>query len=77
MYKNNVADVENTTVLTKPARAVNQSIKNREKMASRDLEKEFDPTQWSSRFDEPKELLQSHVEFGNQGEFVCSVISVF
>lgn len=35
-------------------------------MASRDLEKEYDPTQWTKRFDNPKELLQSHVDFGNQ-----------
>jgi hypothetical protein len=37
-------------------------------MASRDLEKEFDPTQWSSRFSDPKKLLESHVEFGNRGD---------
>lgn len=36
-------------------------------MASRDLEKEFDPRLWSSRFSDPKELLQNHVEFGNTG----------
>lgn len=35
-------------------------------MASRDLEKEFDPTQWSTRFTNAKELLASHVEFGNR-----------
>lgn len=37
-------------------------------MASRDLEKEFDPTQWSSRIKDSKELLESHVEFGNTGK---------
>lgn len=37
-------------------------------MAGRDLEKEYDPTQWSSRIADPKELRQSHVEFGNRGE---------
>jgi hypothetical protein len=37
-------------------------------MASRDLEKEFDPTQCSKRIADPKELLASHVEFGNRGE---------
>lgn len=37
-------------------------------MGSRDLEKEYDPTQWSQRYTDPKELLASHVEFGNQGE---------
>lgn len=37
-------------------------------MASRDLEKEYDPTQWSSRIKDPKELLKSHVEFGNTGK---------
>jgi len=35
-------------------------------MASRDLEKEYDPTQWSSRITNPKELRESHVEFGNR-----------
>jgi hypothetical protein len=43
-----------------------QKVKN---MASRDLEKEFDPTQWSTRIGDPKKLLESHVEFGNRGEF--------
>lgn len=37
-------------------------------MASRDIEKEYDPTQWSSRFTDPKELLKNHVEFGNTGK---------
>lgn len=37
-------------------------------MASRDLEKEYDPTQWSKRISDPKKLLESHVEFGNRGE---------
>lgn len=41
--------------------------KIRFKMASRDLEKEFDPTQWSNQNVEPKELLANHVEFGNRG----------
>lgn len=36
-------------------------------MASRDLEKEFDPTRWSSRFKDSKELLKNHLEFGNTG----------
>lgn len=33
---------------------------------SRDLEKEYDPTQWSERIKDPKELLASHVEFGKK-----------
>lgn len=37
-------------------------------MASRDLEKEYDPTQWSTRITDPKKLLESHVEFGNRGK---------
>jgi hypothetical protein len=37
-------------------------------MTSRDLEKEYDPTQWSSRITNPKELLATHVEFGNRGK---------
>lgn len=39
-------------------------------MAPRDLEKEYDPTQWTKRFDDPKELLESHKDFGNQGEYL-------
>lgn len=35
-------------------------------MASRDLEKEFDPTQWSTRITDPKALLENHREFGNR-----------
>jgi hypothetical protein len=38
--------------------------------ATRDLEKEFDPTQWSKRITNPQELLASHVEFGRKGEGV-------
>ncbi|KAG5677521.1 hypothetical protein PVAND_007276 [Polypedilum vanderplanki] len=34
-------------------------------MTSRDLEKEYDPTQWSQRIKDPKELLASHIEYGN------------
>jgi hypothetical protein len=37
-------------------------------MSTLDLEKEFDPTQWSTRITDPKELLANHVEFGNRGE---------
>lgn len=37
-------------------------------MASRDLEKEFDARQWSTRITDPKELLANHIEFGNRGE---------
>lgn len=40
------------------------------KMASRDFEKEFDPTQWSSRIKDSKELLASHLEFGNTGKLI-------
>lgn len=39
-------------------------------MASRDLEKEYDVTQWSTRITDPKKLLDSHVEFGNRGEII-------
>lgn len=39
-------------------------------MASRDFEKEFDPTQWSSRIKDSKELLASHLEFGNTGKLI-------
>lgn len=45
-------------------------------MASRDLEKEFDPKQWSTRFTDPKKLLDSHVEFGNRGELENVVLGV-
>lgn len=38
-------------------------------MASRDIEKEYDPRLWSSRITDPKELLESHVEFGNRGKY--------
>jgi len=44
-------------------------------MSSVDLEKEFDPTQWSTRITDPKELLANHVEFGNRGESTFSVIN--
>lgn len=37
-------------------------------MASRDIEKEYDPRFWSSRITDPKKLLESHVEFGNTGK---------
>jgi hypothetical protein len=37
---------------------------------SRDLEKEYDPTQWSERIKDPKELLASHVEFGKTGKIL-------
>jgi hypothetical protein len=36
-------------------------------MTSRDLEKEFDATQWSKRNADAKELLQNHIEYGNTG----------
>ncbi|CRL06829.1 CLUMA_CG019545, isoform A [Clunio marinus] len=35
-------------------------------MASRDLEKEYDPREWTTRFGSAKELLDNHVEFGNK-----------
>lgn len=47
--------------------------------STRDLEKEYDPTQWSKRFDDPKALLASHVEFGrktsdnNRYSFNCTL----
>lgn len=37
-------------------------------MTSRDIEKEFDPTQWSTRITDSKELLANHVEFGKRGK---------
>ena len=42
---------------------------------SRDLEKEFDPTQWSKRITDPKELLKNHVALGNTGELCVAQIS--
>lgn len=36
-------------------------------MTSRDLEKEYDPAQWSQRIKDPKELLENHIEYGNTG----------
>lgn len=66
LYKNNSRVEANTTVLIKPAR-VAKAEERKTKMASRDLEKEFDPTQWSSRIIDPKLLLETHVEFGNRG----------
>lgn len=41
---------------------------SKEKVIMSDLDKEFDPTQWSTRITDPKELLAKHVEFGNKGE---------
>lgn len=46
-------------------------------MSSRDLEKEYDPTQWSQRITDSKKLLQSHVEFGNTGGYYIIVIIEF
>lgn len=77
MYKNNSFELKNSTVLTKPARVVNQWEENKnkfDKMASRDLEKEFDPTQWSQRITDPKKLLENHVEFGNRGEIEINLL---
>ena len=37
-------------------------------MSSRDLEKEYDATQWSQRITDPVELLQSHDEYSNTGD---------
>lgn len=39
---------------------------------SRDLEKEFDTKQWSSRITDPKELKANHVDFGNRGDNLTS-----
>lgn len=40
------------------------------------LEKEFDSRQWSTRITDPKELLEKHVEFGNQGEHIVNIVKV-
>jgi hypothetical protein len=43
-------------------------------MASRDFEQEYDPRLWSSRFSDPQELLESHVEFGNRGRYINKLV---
>ena len=37
-------------------------------MSSRDLEKEYDATQWSQRITDPVELLQAHDDYSNTGD---------
>lgn len=42
----------------------------------RDLEKEYDPTQWTKRFECSKELLINHVAFGNRGNYSSIIVPV-
>lgn len=45
--------------------------------ATRDLEKEFNPSQWSKRILNPQEFLANHVEFGRNGELTkCTLLSL-
>lgn len=43
-------------------------------MSSRDLEKEYDATQWSQRITDPVELLQAHDDYSNTGDELADIL---
>lgn len=66
---------KSTTVTVKAAQAAVHNFfyptrqkNSNKKMSSRDLEKEYDATQWSQRITDPVELLQAHDDYSNTGD---------